>query len=82
VSVTEFITQTESHHMKFRIKVSDQRGKYLPRTYEVEASEAMAAYGEATNRYIKDNNHPPYKPGKRVSVYFSRFWNEIVPTLN
>jgi hypothetical protein len=69
--------------MKFRIKVSDQRGKYQPRTYEVEASEAMMAYGEATNQYIRDNNHPPYKPGKqRVSSYFSRFWNEVVPTLN
>jgi hypothetical protein len=64
---------------KFTIQVSDRRGKYAARTYAVEADEEFLAYGEATERFIKDNHHRPRGPSERMSSYYSRFWNEVVP---
>lgn len=62
----------------FKIKVTDRRGKYGSRVYEVEGEQEFNAYAKATERFIKDVGHPPYKPGQRMSVYYSRFWNERV----
>jgi hypothetical protein len=62
----------------FRIEVSDKKGKYPSKIYEVQADEEFLAYGPATEQFIKDNNHPPFKPGQRISQYYSRFWNKAV----
>lgn len=67
--------------IKVKIKVSDQRGKYPAKTYEVEVekdSPQFLWYGEPTEQFIKDNNHPPRKVAQRISVYYSRFWAEVV----
>lgn len=64
---------------QFHIRVTDARGKYPPKVYTVEAGREFEAYGPATQQFIKDNNHPPYKPGQRQSVYFARFQNQRVP---
>lgn len=62
---------------KYSVTVTDRRGKYAPREYVVEAETELGAYGPATEQYIKDNNHPPYRSGvDRMSVYYRRFWNE------
>lgn len=63
---------------KFRIEVSDRKGVYPSRVYEVEAEQEFEAYGHATNQFIKDNDHPPRKPTQRVSTYFQRFWNHAI----
>lgn len=62
----------------FKIKVTDRRNKFPPRIYEVQANEELFAYAAATEQFIKDNKIPPRKPLQRVSVYYSRFWNEPV----
>lgn len=64
--------------MKMTIKVTDRRGKYASKTYEVEADKEFLAYAKATDQFIKENGHPPYQPGTRMSTYFSRFANERV----
>ena len=64
--------------MKYNIKVTDSRGKYPAKTYEVEATSEVLAYGVATQQFIRDNNHPPRGPNQRMSQYYSRFWNARV----
>jgi hypothetical protein len=64
----------------FTIRVTDRRGKYPSTTYTVEAPEELLAYGEATEQFIKDNKHRPRGASERVSVYYSRFWNQPVPS--
>jgi hypothetical protein len=62
--------------MKVNIQVMDTRGKYPTKVYEVEVdptSPEFVWYIPALQLFIKDNNHPPYKPGTRSSVYYSRF---------
>jgi hypothetical protein len=74
---------------KLAVKVTDRRGKYPSKTYQVEVSspdneeltsweQEMTAYGIACEQFIKDNNHPPRGPAQRSSSYYSRFWNEVV----
>jgi hypothetical protein len=59
----------------FKITVTDRMGKYPSRTYEIEAEQEFLAYGPATERFIKDNNHRARGPAERLSSYYSRFWN-------
>lgn len=62
----------------FLIRVSDQRGKYPSKTYQVEAEEEFLAYGPATKQFIKDIGYRGRGPTERMSSYYSRFWNEVV----
>ena len=61
-----------------RIKVTDRRGKYPAREYDVQATDAFLAYAEATERFIQDSGHRIRKAGERASTYYARFWNERV----
>jgi hypothetical protein len=59
----------------FQVSVTDQRGKYVARNYTVSANDAMTAEFDAVDKFIADNGHPPYVPGKsRASTYYSRFF--------
>lgn len=63
---------------KFKIQVTDKKGKYPTKVYEVEAEQEFLAYGEATDRFIKDNGHRARGPAERMSTYFARFWNQVI----
>jgi hypothetical protein len=62
----------------FQMKVTDRRGKYEAKVYAVEAEQEFNACAKAVDKFIKENGHPPYQPGKRMSVYYSRFNVECV----
>jgi hypothetical protein len=67
--------------MKVKIQITDLRGKYATKVYEVEVdptSPEFLWYGAPLKQFISDNNHPPYKPGTRSSVYYSRFRAAVV----
>ena len=64
--------------MTFKVQVTDKRGKYPPKVYSVTADSELMAYAEATEKFIIDNNHPKRKVGQRLSVYFARFWNQVI----
>lgn len=62
----------------FKIKVSDRKGKYESKVYEIEAEQEFLAYMPATEQFIKDSGHRARGMSERVSSYYSRFWNEVV----
>ncbi len=66
---------------KFFIKVTDRRGKYPTKVYEVEAEQEFLAYGPATQQFIKDNGHRGIGMSERTSSYYARFWNQPVKSM-
>lgn len=63
---------------KYSVRVTDRRSKYESKMYEITASGELEACIAAGDQFIADNKHPPYRPGQRMSVYYSRFCVEIV----
>jgi len=59
--------------MSYNVEVTDRLGKYPAKTYVVESTDIVFAAADAVMKYIKDNNHPVYTPGKSFSRYLSRF---------
>ena len=64
--------------LTFKIKVTDRRGKFPAKVYEVQAEQELFAYVPATERFIAENGIKPRGKAQRISSYYSRFWNEVV----
>lgn len=69
-----------------KFKVSDSRGKYAPKVYEVDVGDKVGfdrwvvGTSAAVKNFIRDNNHPPYQVGKSYSRYHARFGVVEVPS--
>lgn len=61
------------------VMVTDRRGKFPPRTYQVAHNDPeFLVYGPAIERFIMDNGIKPRGPSQRMSAYYARFWAEVV----